>query len=141
MTELVTIQKAAERAGLTPKTIRFYEESGLLPVTARSDAGYRLFSSSDVRRLRLIRRAKILGLSLADIKELAELAFAESCGSFEDRLERLLEQRLDDVERTIAELSSLREELQELRASLSTGDRCERTCNADDCEYCRFIDD
>jgi DNA-binding transcriptional MerR regulator len=137
----MTIRRAAELAGLTPKTVRFYEDSGLLPAAARSDSGYRLFSTSDVRRLRLIRRAKILGLPLADIKELADLAFRESCGSFEERLQVLIDRRLVDVERTMSELVSLRTELTELRSTLAEGERCDRTCNADDCEHCRFIDD
>jgi DNA-binding transcriptional MerR regulator len=141
VSELITIRRAAELAGLTPKTVRFYEDSGLLPAAARSDSGYRLFSTSDVRRLRLIRRAKILGLPLADIKELADLAFRESCGSFEERLQVLIDRRLVDVERTMSELVSLRTELTELRSTLAEGERCDRTCNADDCEHCRFIDD
>jgi DNA-binding transcriptional MerR regulator len=141
MSELVTIRKAAELAGLTPKTVRFYEGAGLLPATARSESGYRLFSVSDVRRLRLIRRAKILGLSLADIKELADLAFRESCGSFEERLQTLVDRRLVDIDRTIHDLTSLQSELQGLRTSLADGERCDRTCNAEDCKHCRFIDD
>jgi DNA-binding transcriptional MerR regulator len=141
MSELVTIQKAAEMAGLSPKTVRFYEETGLLPATARSESGYRLFSASDVRRLRLIRRAKILGLPLADIKELADLAFQGSCGSFEERLQPLVERRIVDVDRTIQELISLRSELTELRTTLSDSEGCDRTCNVDDCQHCRFIDD
>ncbi|MDZ7728498.1 MAG: MerR family DNA-binding transcriptional regulator [Dehalococcoidia bacterium] len=141
MAELVTIQKAAELSGLTPKTLRFYEDAGLIPAPARSAAGYRLFSTSDVRRLRLVRRAKILGLPLAEIKDLADLAFRDSCGSFEERLEELVTQRLEDVERTISELTSLREELTELQATLTEEERCGKTCNADDCEHCRFIDD
>lgn len=141
MPELVTIQKAAALSGLPPRTLRFYEDAGLLPATARSESGYRLYSTSDVRRLRLIRRAKILGLSLADIKELADLAFQESCGSFEERLESLVERRMADVDRTIDELAKLKTELTELRSALAAGDRCDRTCNADDCKHCRFIDD
>ena len=141
MSELVTIRKAAELAGLTAKTIRFYEESGLIESTARSESGYRLFSVSDIRRLRLIRRAKILGLPLVEIRELADLAFRESCGSFEERLQALIEQRLVDVDRTISELVSLRAELTELRVTLDGDSQCERTCNADECEHCRFIDD
>ena len=98
-------------AGLSPKTIRFYESAGLLPATVRNESGYRLFSASDVRRLRLIRRAKILGLSLPDIKELADIAFQESCGRFEDRLQVLIDRRLLDVKHTIQDLVSLRDEL------------------------------
>jgi MerR family Zn(II)-responsive transcriptional regulator of zntA len=141
MPELVTIQKAATMAGLSPKTIRFYEESGLLGTTARSEAGYRLFSESDIRRLRLIRRAKILGLPLADIKELADLAFHKSCGSFEERLQTLVDRRIVDIDRTMQELISLRAELAELQSTLVGGEPCDRTCAAEDCEHCRFIDD
>jgi DNA-binding transcriptional MerR regulator len=138
---LITIHKAAEKAGLSAKAIRFYEKAGLLASTTRSESGYRLFSPSDVRRLKLIRRAKILGLNLPAIRELADLAFQESCGSFEDRLQTLIELRLNDVERTMQELGSLRAELMRLRDTMADGERCTATCNAEDCESCRFIDD
>ena len=141
MSELVTIRKAAELAGLTPKTVRFYEGEGLLPATVRSESGYRLFSVSDVRRLRLIRRAKILGLPLADIKEFADLAFRASCGEFEERLQALVEQRLRDIERTIEDLTSLQSELRHLRGTLAEGGRVDPECNVEDCVDCHFIDD
>ena len=141
MSELVTISKAAEMAGLTPKAVRFYEESGLITATARSGAGYRLFSPGDVRRLRLVRRAKILGLPLADIKEFADLAFRESCGEFEERLQALVEQRLQDIERTIEDLASLQSELKHLRLTLTQGGRPDPACNVEDCVDCHFIDD
>jgi MerR family copper efflux transcriptional regulator len=128
-------------AGLPPKTIRFYESSGLLPVTARSQKGYRLFTPTDVRRLKLIRRTKMLGLSLPDIKELADLAFQQSCASFEDRLEVLVDERLTDVDRAIEELASLRAELLQIRVTLKDGEHREGNCAAEDCKHCRFIDD
>ncbi len=141
MPELVTIRKAAELSGLTPKTVRYYEDAGLVTATARSDSGYRLFSPADVRRLRLIRRAKILGLALAEIKEFADLAFRESCGAFEDRLQVLVDQRLRDIDRTMEELVGLQSALQHLRSSLSESGRAIPACNVEDCEDCRFIDD
>jgi DNA-binding transcriptional MerR regulator len=141
MSELVTIRKAAELAGLTPKTVRFYEVAGLFPAARRSEGGYRLFSPSDVRRLRLIRRAKILGLSLADIRELADAAFRDTCGSFEQRLQTLVEQRLVDIDRTVQELLSLKSELAHLRKTLAEGQHADPACNVEDCDNCRFIDD
>jgi DNA-binding transcriptional MerR regulator len=141
MPELVTIRKAAELSGLTPKTVRFYEDAGLVTAAARSDAGYRLFSQGDVRRLRLIRRAKILGLPLAEIKEFVDLAFQESCGEFEERLQTLVERRLQDIERTIEDLTSLQSELRHLRGTLAEGGRVNPECNVEDCVDCHFIDD
>ena len=141
MSELVTIQKAGELAGLTPKTIRFYEDSGLVTASARSESGYRLFSTTDIRRLRLVRRAKILGLALPDIKEFADLAFRESCGEFEARLQALVEQRLQDIERTIQDLTSLQSELQHLRVALADGGRTDPACSVENCADCHFIDD
>ena len=100
MAELLTIGKAAEAAGLSTKSVRFYEETGVLPGPQRTEGGYRLYTATDVRRLRLVRRAKILGLSLKEIKELAEVAFEESCGAFEDRLHEVVGSLLRSEPRT-----------------------------------------
>lgn len=141
MDTLLTIGALARRANVPVKTVRFYEDIGLLPAAERSEGGYRLFTLTDVRRLRLIRRAKLLGLSLQEIRELADLAFADSCQSFEVRLQTLIDRRLADVERTIAELQSLGDELRQLRTSLAAPAPCEGACRTDACDYCRFIDD
>jgi MerR family transcriptional regulator, copper efflux regulator len=141
MAELLTIRKAAELAELPPKTIRYYEEAGLLPEAQRNDAGYRLYAPADIRRMKLIRRAKILGLPLKEIKQLADLAFMESCGSFEAQLESLIAQRLADIERTMTELAGLKAELEGMQVTLrATTNPCSN-CRADECERCRFIDD
>ncbi|MFH0942440.1 MAG: MerR family transcriptional regulator, partial [Chloroflexota bacterium] len=70
----VTIGELAKELHLNPKTIRYYEEVGLLSKPRRSEAGYRLYSNYEAERLRLVRRAKLLGLSLVEIKELVEYA-------------------------------------------------------------------
>lgn len=62
----LTIGRLATEAGVPADTIRYYESVGLLPPPARSEAGYRLYPRAELRRLRLIRRAKLLGLSLAE---------------------------------------------------------------------------
>jgi DNA-binding transcriptional MerR regulator len=64
------IGELAKRAGCTVKTVRFYEAKGLLPLPLRSPSGYRLYTDSHLRRLQLIRRTKLLGLSLAKIRTL-----------------------------------------------------------------------
>ena len=73
MTRLVQIGQVAERTGLSLRTIRFYEESGLVVPTARSEGGFRLYVAADVERLRVIMQMKPLGFSLEEMRELLEL--------------------------------------------------------------------
>ena len=67
------IGEVAERTGVTQRTLRFYEEKGLLRPPSRMDGGFRLYSEDDVRRVQQIRKLQdLLGVSLADIKEMVE---------------------------------------------------------------------
>jgi MerR family copper efflux transcriptional regulator len=70
---LLQIGQVAERTGLSLRTIRFYEESGLVVPTARSEGGFRLYSDDDVARLEVIKRMKPLGFSLEEMQELLTL--------------------------------------------------------------------
>ncbi|KAB8333779.1 heavy metal-responsive transcriptional regulator [Scytonema tolypothrichoides VB-61278] len=67
------IGQLATTVGLNPKTIRYYEQLGLLPSPARTPTGYRLYEPVDVERLHFIRKAKALGLSLTEIGEILAL--------------------------------------------------------------------
>jgi MerR family gold-responsive transcriptional activator of gol and ges genes len=70
----LSIGQLARAAGVTDKTIRFYEQIGVLPAARRSASGYRQYSRSDADRLVFIRRGRTLSLSLSDLKALtAEL--------------------------------------------------------------------
>jgi DNA-binding transcriptional MerR regulator len=70
---LIQIGEVAERTGVTQRTLRFYEEKGLLKPPSRLDGGFRLYSEEDVERVERIKRMQsLLGLSLADIKEMVE---------------------------------------------------------------------
>jgi DNA-binding transcriptional MerR regulator len=67
------IGEVAERTGVTQRTLRFYEEKGLLRPPSRMEGGFRLYSEEDVKRVKHIRRLQdLLGVSLADIKEMVE---------------------------------------------------------------------
>jgi len=70
----ITIGRLARAADVGVETIRFYEREGLLAPPARTASGYRLYSPKTAERLGFIRRAKALGFSLAEIRELLELA-------------------------------------------------------------------
>ena len=81
MERRMTIGEAARLSGLTPKTIRFYEDEGLLPRPARAASGYRLYGPGELARLQLIRRARLLELDLPAIRALVDHAFAADCRS------------------------------------------------------------
>ena len=67
------IGEAADRAGLTQRTLRYYEEKGLLPPPTRMEGGFRLYSDEDMERIERVKQLKdLLGFSLADIKEMLE---------------------------------------------------------------------
>ena len=70
MRDGMRIGELAARFGLNPKTIRYYEEIGLLKRADRTESGYRLYTRQDVERLGFIRRAKMLGLSLDEIRDI-----------------------------------------------------------------------
>src|SRR5947209_926295 len=94
----LTIGRVSAELQLPTDTIRYYESVGLVPRPARSEAGYRLYSRQDVRRLQLIKRAKLLGLSLDDIKQLVEETFTGSCTHLQQALLARIPAQLAEVE-------------------------------------------
>lgn len=110
----IKIGVLASRSGLTVKTLRYYEDLGLLPAIGRSEGGYRLFAEESLRRLEFIRRLKTLGLSLEEIQGCLAVHDAGElpCGDIEIQLGRQIER----IDGQIKELRQLRMELQELLA-------------------------
>jgi DNA-binding transcriptional MerR regulator len=92
----------ATQAGVPVKTIRYYEDVGLLPKPARTTSGYRLYGSEIVDRLQFIKKAQSLGLRLEDIKEILELAGRGRCPC--GHVQHLLKLRLHELNRKIADL-------------------------------------
>ena len=70
MNRRLSIGQLARLTEVTPKTIRYYEEAGILPPPERSESRYRVYSETDVRRLELVRRARALDMTLPEIWEL-----------------------------------------------------------------------
>ena len=115
----LTIGEMAHELQLNPKTIRYYEEVGLLPKPQRSGSGYRLYSRNEMERLRLVKRAKALGLSLAEIKELVEYAIDGNCRGLGHRLLSLVNAKLAAIDQRIEELITFREDLWRYQHGLS----------------------
>ncbi len=114
MSDALTIGNVSRQTGLPAKTIRFYEDEGLVPRPRRSESGYRLYSQADVLRLQLIRRGKLLGLDLPTIRNLVSKALSSDCASFGDELREVIARQRVEVESRLAELTALREELASL---------------------------
>ena len=109
-----TIGKVARQAQVAVDTVRYYERNRLLPEAPRRPSGYREYDQDDVKRLRFIRRAKALGFTLAEIRELLALSVDRERGvrGVKDRAQT----RLAEVERRIRELEHVRQGLTRLIA-------------------------
>lgn len=108
----LTIGTVAKRAGVAIDTIRYYEREGLLPEPLRRASGYRSYDETAVRRLRFIRRAKELGFTLEEIRDLLALSSNRSGGV--KAVRKRAEQRLASIDARIDELMRIRNGLQQL---------------------------
>jgi DNA-binding transcriptional MerR regulator len=108
------IGEAAERCGVTTKTIRYYEEIGLLPPPDRTGSGYRDYGADTLERLRFIRDAQATGLSLTEIQSILELKEhgQRSC----EHTRSLLHRQIDEIDAQVARLTEARMRLVELAA-------------------------
>jgi MerR family transcriptional regulator, copper efflux regulator len=106
------IGELARRVGVDAKTIRYYEEIGLLPEPPRTEAGYRLYSDQDASRLAFIRRARALDFSLGEVNEILNCrASGEAPCPY---VLRLIHAKIATVEQQITELERLKRELRVL---------------------------
>jgi DNA-binding transcriptional MerR regulator len=123
----LTIGKFAAAEGVGVETVRFYQRRGLLALPERRGSGYREYSDADRWRLAFIRRARTLGFTLGEIRELLGPAEARSTGD----IVRAAEARLEAVDRQLVELARLRCRLRQLVHVCEHG-------NGDDCVALRL---
>lgn len=131
MAETVQIGKAAELAGTSVDTIRFYQKLGLTKSATRSAGGYRLFDGEQISDLKFVRHAQELGFSLNEIKELLALRQKHHTCS---EVQSMLKRKLTDVREKIRSLVCLEAELREamrncnrelrLKREVKHGDSC-----------------
>ena len=125
------IGELAAEFGLNPKTIRYYEEIGLLPAPRRTPAGYRLYGVADQGRLRFIGKAKALGLTLEEIGEI--LGLREDGAAPCEHVVAIVDRKLAAVDERLRVLTEFRQELRSLRDEATT------TMTADP-QVCRIIE-
>ena len=103
------IGEIAERTGLSVKTLRYYEHIGVIDVAERTPAGYRTYEASVIERLRFVRSAQAVGLTLGEIREI--VAFRERGQCPCAHVLGVLETHPAEVDRRVQELRQLRGEL------------------------------
>jgi MerR family copper efflux transcriptional regulator len=123
----MNIGQAASASGVTAKMIRYYESIGLMRETARSDSGYRIYNDKDLHTLRFIKRARSLGFSLEQIRDLLSLWQNNERASADVKAIAL--DHVKDLNQRIRELT-------EMRDTLSTLASC---CHGDDRPDCPIL--
>jgi Zn(II)-responsive transcriptional regulator len=98
------IGQLARRAGVAIDTVRYYERNQLLAPAGRLASGYRRYGEGDLKRLRFIRRAKALGFTLEEIRDLLSLSDERNVA----KVKRAAEIKLADIEQRVAELQLIR---------------------------------
>ncbi|MGH3885307.1 MAG: MerR family transcriptional regulator [Pseudonocardiaceae bacterium] len=111
------ISQLAERVGVKPTTLRFYEQAGLLPAR-RSESGYRLYDEQAVERLEFIVSGKHLGLPLEEIRDLLTVWEDGLCADVRARLRPMLSSRIADAEQRAAELQAFTDRLRHALAEI-----------------------
>ena len=125
----LTIGRVAALSGVPPKTIRFYEETGIIASADRNENRYRTYSEADVQTLRFIAHARNLGFSLKDVGELLSLYRDRKRASKDVR--RLALAHLSDLDRRIADLMAIRKTIADLA----------NRCRGDDRPECPIIEE
>ena len=123
------IGEAARRSGMAARTIRFYEEAGLIAPAPRAGNGYREFSDDEVRRLKFIHRARHLGFSVEEVGRL--LSLWSDDGRASAHVKRLALEHVARIETKMTELCSMRD------AILHLAERC----HGDDRPECPILDE
>ena len=124
----MNVSSAARKSGLPAKTIRYYEEVGLL-TAERAANGYRDYSNEDVHRLAFLKRARGLGFSIEDCRQLMSL--------YRDR-----ERASHDVrEIAVAHVATIEDKIKELESMRRTLTRLVKACHGDERPDCPILDD
>lgn len=115
----LTIGTLSDRAGCNIETIRYYERIGLMPRTARSDGGHRLYGEDHVKRLGFIRRSRELGFTLDQIRTLLGLVDGQryTCA----QVKRVTVEHLEEIRRKVADLRTMERVLKDMAAQCDGG--------------------
>ena len=125
----MNIGEAARRSGLPAKTLRYYEDIGLIAPSGRRTNGYRDYSERDVRLLRFVQKARSLGFSVRQCRELLDLYLDQARASAD--VKRIALERIAEIERKIRELEAMKAALEHLAEK----------CHGDERPDCPILED
>jgi MerR family copper efflux transcriptional regulator len=118
--QVLTIGDLSRLTGVSIKAIRYYESIGLLPPSSRGSNGYRYYTLTDVNRVNLLRRLRLLGASLTEAKPLLDATTTAQCSEIQSELLRLMRDRLTALDQEIEELMNLRRQVEACQQRLAT---------------------
>jgi len=131
-----TVKQVASSVGMPSRTVRYYDRIRLVSPSDRTPAGYRLYGPEDEGRLRFVRQAKSLGFSLEEIRGLMAAAEHGCCGEVGPALDRLLRDKVVEIDERIIALQAFRERLVDYAEGKGSGCGC-RSHGA----FCGCLDD
>jgi len=114
MPQVLKIGQLAQATGVTAKTIRYYEQVGVLRHANRTAAGYRQYAEQDLHRLLFVRRARTLGLSLPNLKSLTAALDDGPRATVRPRLLGLVREQLSAVQQQISDLHLFQQQLEQI---------------------------
>ncbi len=129
----LTIGKVASQAGVGVETVRFYERQGLIAEPPRRASGYRQYPPETPARIRFVRRAKLLGFTLKEIKELLSLRASPNSRCTDVRLRA--EAKFEDIQQKIRDLKKMNKALKQLIAA------CDGRSSATECPILEALED
>jgi DNA-binding transcriptional MerR regulator len=119
--QLTSIGEIAKKLEMSQRTIRYYEEIGLLNSIKRVEGGRRIYTDEDLRRLKLIKRLKIMGMTLSEMQELEAMwTIEKSTDKVLKRLSELLENHLKRLDDRITDLDILKNEIIEYQKRIKS---------------------
>lgn len=132
------IGEVSQKTGLNPKSIRFWEEIGLFPKPARtkvvSGNGYRLYTRDDIKKLEFLKRARILGIPIEEMRKLLAVCEVSCCPEVTPTLQKIALQKSEEIEQRIQELRQLQQNLNEVVKNFQkAGKRTETNCIDGEC--------
>lgn len=139
--ERLTTGDMARLSGSTLRTVRFYEEEGLIEPEERSGGGHRKFSERQLARLQLALDLREAGLSLGDIKALFDLkGRCDDATTATDQMSAILERQIEEMQKKISKLRRLREELTSMVSAIAECRNCDSSGFPDRCGDCDVLD-
>lgn len=131
--ESYSVRQIAKKSKLNVETIRYYEKIKIMPNPKRRESGYRFYTNDDLARLKFIIRAKELGFTLKEIKELLSIKIdsTSKCGD----LKKIAEEKINDITKRIKDLNNIKRHLTKLAAQCVNEE-----LSTDDCPIVKALD-